>query len=155
LSTPATRNVDERTSTVLKINDRLAIPLREFHFSFARSGGPGGQNVNKVNTKVTLRWAILQSKSLPEDVRSRAVAKLGRRINKQGDLLVTSERFRDQGRNVADCLEKLRQMLLSVATPPKKRRATRPSKASRERRLKEKHKQSATKRLRRSPKPDD
>ena len=140
---------------MLVVNDKLAIPLREFDFTFVRSSGPGGQNVNKLNTKVTLRWSVKSSASLPEAIRTRFMARYGRRITKLGDILVTSQRFRDQGRNVADCLEKLRTMILAVAQTPKKRKPTRPSRASRERRLQTKQKRSQTKRLRRGPKLDD
>ncbi len=120
---------------MLVVNQRISVPLTEFEFSFSRSSGPGGQNVNKVNTKVTLHWPITSSPSVPEDVRARFVAKFRRRINNKGQLVVISQRFRDQGRNVGDCLAKLREMLSSVATAPKARKATRPSRASRERRL--------------------
>jgi ribosome-associated protein len=130
---------------MLVVNSRLKIPLRELDFSFSRSSGPGGQNVNKLNTKALLRWKIHQSPSLPEGVRQRFVARFHRRINSEGELLVSSQRFRDAGRNVADCLEKLRQMLAEVAHPPKQRKATRPTKASRERRLREKRKRSEKK----------
>ena len=134
---------------MLVVTSELRIPLREFEFSFARSGGPGGQNVNKVNTKATLRWPIVQSPSLPEPVRQRFLRKHGNRITATGDLLVTSQRFRDAGRNVADCLEKLRQILADAARPPRPRRATRPTRGSVERRLKAKRRVSASKRLRR------
>lgn len=130
---------------MLIVSPRLQIPLREFDFTFARSSGPGGQNVNKVSSKATLRWAIYRSASLPEAVRARFVEKYHRRINAEGDLIVTSERFRDAGRNVADCLEKLRAMLLEAATPPKPRKATRPTRGSQRRRLDEKRKQSEKK----------
>ena len=136
---------------MLVVNSRLKIPLREFEFTFARSAGPGGQNVNKVSTKATLRWAILTSPSLPEAVRQRFVARHRRRVTSGGDLLITSQRFRDTGRNVADCLEKLRAMLAEVAVPPKRRKPTRPTRASVRRRLEEKRKQSRKKQLRRRP----
>lgn len=133
---------------MLVVNDRVKIPLRELDFSFSRSAGPGGQNVNKLNTKALLRWKVTSSPSLPEDVRQRFLQAFRRRVNQQGELLLTSQRFRDAGRNVADCLEKLRNMLLQVAQPPKRRKPTRPTKASRERRLTDKRKRSDKKRSR-------
>jgi ribosome-associated protein len=134
---------------MLVVNPRLKIPLREFRFSFARSSGPGGQKVNKVSTKATLRWPVLSSRSLPRPVRQRLLAKYGRRVNAQGDLVITSQRFRDAGRNVADCLEKLRQMLTEAAVAPKARQPTKPTAASVRRRLDQKRKHSQKKRLRR------
>ncbi len=136
---------------MLVVNRQISVPLREFSFTFARSSGPGGQNVNKLNTKATLRWAVLSTTSLPEDVRERFVKKFRRRINSEGDLIIISQRFRDQGRNVADCLSKLRQMLEDVAVAPKKRKPTRRTKASKERRLDAKRQQSEKKRRRRMP----
>ncbi len=139
---------------MLVVNARLRVPLREFHFQFARSSGPGGQNVNKVNTKAELRWHVTTSPSLPEPVRQRLLAQQRRRITLQGELIVTSQRFRDAGRNVADCLEKLRAMIDAAATAPKPRRATKPTRASRQRRLQGKQKQSQKKQLRRPPPTD-
>lgn len=133
---------------MLIVSRRIRIPLREFHFQFARSGGAGGQNVNKVNTKAVLRWAVSRSPSLPADVRDRFLARHGRRITREGELVLASQRFRDQGRNVADCLEKLRQLIEEVAAPPKRRRPTRPTKAAKERRLDEKHRRSERKKRR-------
>ena len=133
---------------MLVINAQLQIPLREFQFSYARSSGPGGQNVNKLNTKATLRWPVMQSPSLPEGVRQRLSARYRRRITLAGELLVTSQRFRDAGRNTADCLERLRQMLAEVAVPRKRRKPTRPTRASVERRLQDKQRRSRRKRHR-------
>ncbi len=133
---------------MLIINPKLKIPLREFRFTFSRSSGPGGQNVNKLNTKALLRWSVAGSPSLPEAVRNRLLARYGRRVTSEGDLLITSQRFRDAGRNVADCLEKLRAMLEEVATAPRRRRPTKPTRASVRRRLEHKRRQSQKKRQR-------
>ncbi len=136
---------------MLTVNNKLKIPLREFRFHFARSSGPGGQNVNKVNTKAELRWRVATSPSLPEPVRQRLMAQQRRRVTSQGELIVTSQRFRDAGRNVADCLEKLRAMIDAAATAAKPRRATKPTLASRKRRLQSKRRQAEKKQRRRLP----
>jgi ribosome-associated protein len=133
----------------LTINARLEIPFDELHFSYARSSGPGGQNVNKVNTKAMLRWSVRQSPSLPEDIRSRLMATIGPRLTLGGDLLITSQRFRDAGRNTADCLEKLRAILADAAVAPKHRKRTRPGKGAVRRRLTAKRQQGEKKRERR------
>ena len=136
---------------MLKVNQRIQIPFTEFDFTFSRSGGPGGQNVNKVNTKVTMRWAVRTSKTLPDDVRDRFVKKYARRITKDGEFVMHSQRYRDQGRNVADVLEKLRGLLSEVATAPRKRKPTKRSRGSNERRLEAKRQSSAKKQMRRKP----
>lgn len=136
---------------LLVVSPRLQIPLAEFEFSFVRSSGPGGQNVNKVSSKAVLRWQALASPSLPEDVRARLTSRYARRLTANGELLVTSQRFRDQARNVNDCLEKLRELLATVAVAPKKRRPTRPSRGAKERRLESKRVAGRKKELRRRP----
>lgn len=136
---------------MLQINDRISIPLDEFRWDVSRSGGPGGQNVNKVNSKVLLRWSPATSPSLPEAVRARLLARLSGRLTREGELLVSSQRSRDQSRNLADCLDKVRALVLEAAVPPKVRRPTRPTFASKVRRVEAKARRSATKRLRRGP----
>ena len=131
------------------MGEGLAIPLRELRFEFARASGPGGQNVNKRATRATLRFAAASSPSLPEPVRARLLALGAHRLVAGGVLVISSQRFRDQGRNVADCLEKLRELLRVAAAPPRPRRPTRPTRADRERRLREKRLRSEAKRRRR------
>jgi len=140
---------------MLSINSKIKIPLREFEFSFSRSSGPGGQNVNKLNTKALLRWSIRSTPSLPPGVRERFIEKYKRRITGDGDLLITSQRFRDQGRNVADCLAKLRDMILTVEAAPKYRKKTKPSRGSKVRRRKAKELNSQKKQRRKPPSRDD
>ncbi len=141
----------ENSTTALTVTDTLAIPLDEFRFEFARAGGPGGQNVNKVNSKALLRWRPAESPSLPTAVRDRLLGALASRLTTEGELLVTSQRTRDQGRNVADCLEKVREMILAAARPPKPRRPSRPTLGSKIRRVEAKLRRSTTKQLRRKP----
>ena len=131
------------------VNSRLRIPLDEFEFSYARSSGPGGQNVNKVNSKALLRWPVRTSPSLPEAVRQRFLSRYGNRVTTEGDLLISSQRFRDQGRNVEDCLEKLREMLMEAAVAPVRRKRTRPTRGSIQRRLESKRRKSEKKQGRR------
>ena len=127
------------------INSRIQIPEDELRFTFVRSSGPGGQNVNKLNTKAVLRWSVRGSRGLPEEVRSRLLERFAPRITGDGEVIVTSQRFRDQRQNERDCLEKLREMLLAVATPPKRRKKTRPTRASVKRRREEKRVRSRKK----------
>lgn len=140
---------------MLTVDDEIRVPLRELNFTFARSSGPGGQNVNKTATKATLRWDVAGSPSLPDAVRARLLARYPRRLTRTGELVITSQRFRDRGRNVADCLEKLRALLLSVATPRTPRRPTRPTAASRSRRLADKRRRSAVKSKRSAPRDEE
>jgi ribosome-associated protein len=135
---------------MLVVNKRIQVPLREFRFTFARSPGPGGQNVNKVNSKATLHWSVTTTTSLPETVRERFLEKFRNRINQDGEFFLASTRFRDQGRNVADCLEKLRGMLAEATEVKKVRRKTKPSAASKRRRLEDKRRLSDKKRMRRT-----
>ena len=129
----------------------FAIPEQELEFTFARSSGPGGQNVNKTETKATLRWAVAQSSALPADVRARFLRTFATRITTRGQLVLYSQRHRDRLRNIDDCLAKLAAMLRQVATPRRKRRPTRPSRGAIERRITEKKRRGGAKRERRRP----
>lgn len=120
---------------MLEITRNLAVPMDELSFTYARSGGPGGQNVNKVSSKVILRWNPGRCAALPADVLARFLQQQRTRLTKEGDLVITSQKTRDQGRNVEDCLEKLRAALLHALQAPKKRKPTKPSRGSKERRL--------------------
>lgn len=140
---------------ILEVTLRIRISCREFDWGVARSSGPGGQNVNKVNSKVMLRWPLLTSEGLPVDVRDRFVVAYKSRMTTEGDLVLSSERFRDQPKNVDDCLEKLRELLLSVAVAPKPRRASKPTKASKRRRVEGKRQRTEVKQRRQTPHADD
>jgi ribosome-associated protein len=111
---------------------------QELHFSFARSSGPGGQNVNKVNSKVILHWNVLESKSVRAEVKDRFLQKFKNKINDDGEVVIASESHRDQLRNREACIEKLEKMLAQVLLPPKKRLKTKPSRSAKEKRLKSK-----------------
>lgn len=139
---------------MLAVNSRIQIPREEFEFTFARSSGPGGQNVNKVNSKALLRWPIRTSPSLPEEVRARFIERYRTRLTESGDVLISSQRYRDQARNVDDCLEKLREMILAVVQRPKTRKATKPSRSSQRRRMEGKRQQSEKKQGRRQVRGD-
>jgi ribosome-associated protein len=134
---------------MLEVNSTIRIPLDEFEWSFARSGGPGGQNVNKVASKAVLRWNLAGSPSIPDEVKTRFCERFPSRITTQGELVLASELTRDQGRNREDCLEKLAAMVRAAALRPKVRRPTKPSKASKRRRVEGKRHQSARKASRR------
>lgn len=140
--------------SALEVTDTLSIPRNEFRFEFARSGGPGGQNVNKVNSKAVLRWTPSASPSLPSAVRDRLLRAVSSRLTRDGELLITSQLTRDQGRNIDDCLDKLRLLVLAAARPPKARRPSRPTLASKKRRVEAKIRRSGTKQLRRKPEHD-
>ena len=133
----------------LIVNDEIRIPETEFILCFARSAGPGGQNVNKVNSKAVLRWNIAATASLSDEVKSRFLQKFSRRINQAGELVLASDRYRNQSRNVSDCYEKLRHLIETVLVAPRKRVKTRPSRSSVERRLQEKRYTSQRKQRRR------
>ena len=136
---------------MLEINDQIQIPDDELHFTYARSAGPGGQNVNKVNSKAILHWNVTQTAHLPEPVKQRFLARYRPRITVLGEVVISGQVYRDQTRNIEDCLERLRQMIFAVLLPPTPRKRTRPSRGGIERRLQSKREQSDRKTSRRNP----
>ncbi len=120
------------------------VPLSECHFDYARSSGAGGQNVNKVNSKVILRWSYKKSK-LPQWLLKRFADLHSSWINKESEVVVSSQRFREQGRNFADCVSKLNHGLQKAAIIPKTRVATKPRASAVKERLKEKSHRSTIK----------
>jgi ribosome-associated protein len=139
---------------MLEITPTLQISDSEFNWTYARSGGPGGQNVNKVSSKALLRWDIAVSTSLPEEVKIRLALQQKRFFTLDGGLIIMSQRYRDQERNRADCLEKLRAIILQALAVPKARKKTRPSRGSKRVRLQDKRRHSAIKQTRRRPNDD-
>jgi ribosome-associated protein len=119
-------------------------------WQFACSAGPGGQHVNRTSSKAILRFDAKGCTILPDDVRRRLIAGLHSRLTTEGELVITSQRHREQGRNVADCLEKFAALIEKAMRPPERRRATRVPRSSKAARLDAKKRRSATKRLRRA-----
>lgn len=136
------------------IDEGLQIDDGELREEFVRSTGPGGQNVNKVATAVQLRWDVARSPSLPEPVRERLLRLAAPNITDDGVLVINARRYRSQERNRQDARERLADLVRQALRPPKPRHATRPTAASRARRLEGKRRRSDVKRLRRA-RPDD
>jgi ribosome-associated protein len=132
------------------VTPTLSIDESELEEQFIRASGPGGQNVNKVATAVQLRFDAGHSPSLPEDVRTRLVKLAGRRMTEDGMLVIEAKRFRTQGRNREDALQRFIELIRSATEAPKPRKKTRPTLASQKRRLESKQKRGDAKRLRRS-----
>lgn len=129
----------------LRVRDDVVVPASEFEWRYARAGGPGGQNVNKVNSRATLLWWPTRNRTLPDDARARLVASVRHRLSSEGQLAITSGESRDQERNRRICLERLRELILHALEPPIPRRPTAPTRASRARRLDDKRKRSRAK----------
>ena len=133
----------------IPVNDRITLADDEVSEQFVRSPGPGGQNVNKLETAVQLRFDARGSKSLPEDVRSRLLALAGTRATKQGEIVINAHRFRTRERNREDALERLLSLVRRASVVAKPRRATRPTRASKLRRVEGKRQRSQLKLARR------
>ena len=133
---------------MIRITDQISIDESELTETFVRASGPGGQNVNKLATAVQLRFDVRHSPSLPADVRARLAALVGRRLTRDGVLVIIAQRHRTQERNREDARTRLIELIRQAAVPPKRRRPTRPTAASRERRIESKKRRSGVKRLR-------
>ncbi|MGZ8299264.1 MAG: alternative ribosome rescue aminoacyl-tRNA hydrolase ArfB [Rhodoplanes sp.] len=133
---------------MIRITETIAIGEDELSERFVRAAGPGGQNVNKVATAVQMRFDVRRSPNLPDEVRTRLVRLAGRRLTRDGVLVIIAQRFRTQERNREDATERLVSLIRQAAVRPTPRRPTRPTKASRERRLTAKKRRAGVKSLR-------
>src|SRR5713226_6907398 len=133
---------------MIRIDERISIDQSELEERFIRASGPGGQNVNKLSSAVQLRFDVRGSRSLPDDVRARLERLAGRRLTRQGTLVIAAQRHRTQERNRQDARDRLIELIRRAAVAPRPRRATRPTAGSRERRLQSKKRRGSTKDLR-------
>jgi ribosome-associated protein len=135
---------------MIRVTASIALDEREIEESFVRASGPGGQNVNKLSTAVQLRFDVRRSPSLPDEVRARLERLAGSRLTRDGVLVIIAQRHRTQARNRDDALDRLKELIRHAAVAPAKRRPTRPTKASRERRIEGKKRRAGIKDLRRA-----
>ena len=139
---------------MIRITHSISIDEGELDEQFIRSSGPGGQNVNKLASAVQLRFDVRHSPNLPNDVRARLERLAGRRLTRDGVLVITAQRHRTQERNRADARDRLIELIRDAAVPPVPRRPTRPPRASRERRIESKKHRASIKGQRRNPRMD-
>ena len=140
---------------MLEINTKITIRSAEIRFDFVRSSGPGGQNVNKVASAVQLRFDIRNSTSIPDEIKQRLIKLAGKRVNSEGILLIDARTSRSQSQNRAEALDRLKTLILKALHKPKPRRKTKPTAASKEKRLRNKKIRGNLKRLRGNVKDDD
>lgn len=133
---------------MIRVNAEIALDPREIQEDFVRASGPGGQNVNKVSTAVQLRFDVAHSPTLPDAVRERLIKLAGRRLTQEGVLIIEAERYRSQRRNRDDALARLLELIREASEVDKPRHPTRPTLASRKRRLESKQRRGTTKKLR-------
>ena len=140
---------------MLEINSDITIKTAEIRFDFVRSSGPGGQNVNKVASAVQLRFDIRNSTSIPDEIKQRLIKLAGKRVNSEAVLLIDARTSRSQSQNRAEALERLKSLILKALHKPKPRRKTKPTAASKEKRLRSKKIRGNLKRLRGNVKDGD
>lgn len=133
---------------MIKINETISIPDDELKFNFTRSSGPGGQNVNKVSSAVYLRFDVRNTSSLTEEIKIRLIELAGKRVSKNGVLIIKAQRYRTQAQNRREVIKRLVELIQSAAVKPVYRKKTRPPQAVKERRLIDKHKHSLLKQAR-------
>jgi ribosome-associated protein len=140
---------------MIQVTDAIRLDENELTLNFVHAGGPGGQHVNKSATAVQLRFDVANSPSLPAGVRARLLRLAGNRVTEDGVLILTARRHRSQDRNRQEAIDRLISLIRQAARPPQKRRPTKPSKASEEKRLAKKQRRSQLKKNRRRPRLDD
>lgn len=133
---------------MIEVTPAISLDESELSIEAVRSSGPGGQHVNKVATAVQLRFDVAGSPSLPDDVRERLMRLAGRRVTAEGELILEARRYRSQERNRRDAVDRLVALIVRAAEPPKARKKTKPTKASKKRRLDEKSRRSSIKKAR-------